>query len=259
MDLLPGFCQGMVRVLISYPFDALKVLSQNNGIKPFENLKNQVAKNPMLFYRGVGIPMLTVSIDRAIQYKYFEKLKSQYNPYLVGIGLGIFSSLLSVPMQFVTSNVLLLSKTEYGSILQYLNQMRKTKKGLSTLFKGYFIELPRSSIATGVYLGTYATLRRRLTTEKDDELPNRLQTTASAIGASWFSWIVVFPLDTTRTLYQVNKTGDSIGRILRSRIEQMGFLSLWRGLSPVLIRTVPSSVGGMLVYETVRSKLLAKK
>ncbi len=259
MDLLPGFCQGIVRVLISYPFDALKVLSQNNGVKPLENLKKEIVKNPLLFYRGVGVPMLTVSIDRAIQYKYFETLKSQYNPYLVGIGLGVFSSLLSVPMQFVTSNVLLLSKTEYGSLFQYMNQIRKTKEGLSTLFKGYFIELPRSSLATGVYLGTYATLRSHLTINRQNNAPNQLQTTVAAVGASWSSWIVVFPLDTLRTLYQVDKTNASLAEILKLRLKQMGVLSLWRGLSPVLMRTVPSSVAGMIVYETVRSKLLANE
>src|SRR5512143_578849 len=158
MDFIPGFCQGVVRVLISYPFDVVKVFSQNNGHRPWTNFQQHVRANPTIFYRGAAVPMLTVSLDRAIQYKYFEQYKSQFNPYAIGAALGIFSSLLSVPMQFITSNVLLLSKTEYGSLAGYLaSQLRQ--KGFLSLYKGYSIEVPRSALATSIYLGTYGTLR----------------------------------------------------------------------------------------------------
>jgi len=255
MDLLPGFCQGIVRVLISYPFDAVKVFSQNNGQRPWVNFKQQLRLNPTIFYRGAAVPMLTVSLDRAIQYKYFEQYKSQYNPYAIGAALGVFSSLLSVPMQFITSNVLLLSKTEYGSLANYLrSELRQS--GLFGLYKGYSIEVPRSALATSVYLGTYGTLRQALS-DTDSNVPSPWITTISAIGASWSSWIVVFPLDTVRTLYQVDKhKGQSLAQLTAQRYQQMGLLSFWRGLTPVLLRTAPSSIAGMIVYESVRQKIL---
>lgn len=254
MDLIPGFCQGVARVLISYPFDALKVFSQTNNQRPWVNLKHHIIKNPSIFYRGVGVPLVTVSLDRAIQYKYFEELRSTYNPYLVGAGMGLLSSLLSVPMQFITSNILLMTKSEFGSLPKYITTYLRSN-GLIGLYKGYSIEVPRSALATSVYLGTYGNLRQHLA--QSSNLPTQWETMLYAIVASWTSWIVAFPLDTIRTLYQVDTTGaQSLNKTISQRYRTMGAASFWRGLTPVLLRTTPSSVVGMIVYESVRSRVL---
>ena len=251
MDLLPGFCQGIVRVFISYPFDAVKVMSQANNQKPLENVRQHIYKNPSIFYRGVGIPMITVSIDRSLQYKYFEQFKSRYDPYLLGAAIGVLSSILSVPMQFITSNVLLISKAEYRSMYHYLRTTFQSQ-GFRPLIRGYSLEAPRSVLATSIYLGTYGNLRKAVSSDS----PTPTQTTVSAIGASWSSWICVFPMDTIRTLYQTEKTHTrSISALAIARYREFGLLSFWRGLTPVLLRTAPSSVFGMLAYEFVRKSI----
>lgn len=251
MDFLPGLCQGIARVTISYPFDALKVFCQTNGQTPWRNLRTEFVRNPTIFYRGVGVPMVTVSLDRAIQYRYFEQYRTRFNPYLLGAVLGCFSSILSVPMQFITSNVILTNKSEYGSMSKYLRETI-TSRGIGTLFKGFTVEVPRAALATGVYLGTYGHLREMTKAEFPDS--PMMATSVSAIGSSWSSWITVFPLDTVRTLYQVEKDqSKSLSQIIQQRYSQQGLLSFWRGLSPVLLRTAPSAVGGMIVYEHARA------
>lgn len=253
MDFLPGLCQGIARVTISYPFDALKVFCQTNGQTPWRNLRTEFVRNPTIFYRGVGIPMVTVSLDRAIQYRYFEQYRTRFNPYLLGAVLGCFSSILSVPMQFITSNVILANKSQYSSMSKYLKGTIETR-GIGTLFKGFTVEVPRAALATGVYLGTYGHLRDT-TKGKFPDSP-MIATSMSAIGSSWASWITVFPLDTVRTLYQVEMdSSKSLNQLVQTRYRSQGILSFWRGLTPVLFRTAPSSIAGMIVYEKARSVL----
>jgi hypothetical protein len=63
------------------------------------------------------------------------------------------------------------------------------------------------------------------------------------------TWIVVFPLDTIRTEKQT--TNKSISEILRNR----SLRSLYRGITPVIVRTLPSSATGMYAYEYTKKLL----
>ena len=91
MDFIPGYLQGITRVFISHPFDYVRIYLQTNKSSSITDFfKNHSYKN---LYRGIGIPLITVPIDRAIQFKCYEYLNRNYNPFISGAVCGLISSL----------------------------------------------------------------------------------------------------------------------------------------------------------------------
>lgn len=248
LSFIPGFMNGIVRVTISYPFDVVKTYSQKNGDKPLKNFRHICSRQPSVLYRGVGVTLFTVSIDRSIQYKYFEELKLKYNPYVAGGLMGLISGVLSVPMQSITSNLVLMDKGNYRGIFHYLKNTWRDKT-ISYFFKGYSVDFVRGSISTTIYLGTYGVMRDWC---ENNNLNLWSKTIVSSITAGWTVWIVTYPLDTMRVLYQTTDNKSLIS-LFAERVNSRGIFSLWRGICPVLFRTLPSTVCGMLVYENIRN------
>lgn len=279
MDLLPGITQGITRVLVSYPFDSLKVHSQTNRKRAWDNFHNLLSNNPRALYRGVGLPMVTVSMERAIQYKYFERLKKTHGPFVAGAMTGAGLGIISTPMQAVTSNLVLLNKEQYGGFWDFLRKKWKTE-GSKFFLRGYTVDLSRAILASTLYLGVYGTSRDSWLSQDMNPL---LRTSICASLAGWTTWTVTFPLDTIRTLYQTSNSRNEAARshtslpgallnscepgettkrnnitlsqVVSSRFREAGLRSFWNGITPVLLRTFPSSVLGMIAYEKVRSKI----
>ena len=67
-------------------------------------------------------------------------------------------------------------------------------------------------------------------------------------------WIITFPLDTIRTDYQTTKETNILSLII-NRFNKNGIYSFYRGIAPVLLRTMPSASIGMYVYEYIRKKI----
>ncbi len=214
MDFIPGFIQGLVRVTISHPFEVIKINSQYYQEKPKYIIKHFI-NNPFKIYRGVKYNYLIVGIERSIQYKYYEDFKKKYNTYLSGLMISTPLLLITMPVNTIINNLIINNKI--------------IKTGY---YKGILPEYCRSVLASTIYLGTYGYLR------KDDLSMNNIM--YASIISSYLSWSITYPLDTIRTLYQTNK------------IKDVKISKLWSGISMIYIRTLPSSVCGMLVYEWTR-------
>jgi hypothetical protein len=67
-------------------------------------------------------------------------------------------------------------------------------------------------------------------------------------------------MDTRRTIAMgtAHRTvsANAASALMRSRIQDCGIRSLWRGFGPVALRALPSSGGSMLVYEWVKRMTL---
>ena len=66
MEFIPGYLQGLTRVIISYPFDYVRtnVQSQNN-----ESIHSYIKNNKLSIkdaYRGCTLQLVSVPIDRSV-------------------------------------------------------------------------------------------------------------------------------------------------------------------------------------------------
>jgi hypothetical protein len=240
-NLLPGLCQGITRVTISYPFDVIKVNMQKNVFNSTKEAIINIFKNdPWRFYRGSTFSYISVSLERSLQFYYMEKLNTyNNNPFLNGFCLSLVSSLYNVPAQYLTTNIAL---NNIGT-LKYLKNVFKNN---TNIYKGSGLEIIRNSINSTIFMGTYYTLRNNY---GDTSYITPLY---GAISGT-MCWLITFPLDTIRTDYQ--SSDKNIKTLITNRFKQQGFIGFYRGITPVLIRTVPSSSIGMYVYEKIKKIL----
>ena len=242
---VPGYLQGLVKITLSYPFDTIKVQMQK-GLHPttISTLHNILKTDPYKLYRGSMLPYMIIPVERAIYYRYAEKLNAKYNGFASGLIMGAVSSIYYVPMQYATTNAVLLSQTNYKTNYKNIfNLVYKTN--IKNLYKGFTVELVRSSLTTSIFLGTYMHIR--------DTVQPSPMLLAPLLGpfSSTVSWAIVFPLDTIRTEKQT--TNQSFMTIINNKLKTYGIRSFYRGLTPIIIRTIPSTSLGMYLYEYSRS------
>ena len=240
MDFIPGYLQGITRVFISHPFDYVRIYLQTNKSSSITDFfKNHSYKN---LYRGIGIPLITVPIDRAIQFKCYEYLNRNYNPFISGAICGLISSLFVLPSNFLCNNFILNeNKKKLGKFI--VDEIFK-KNEFKKLSYGYKPELIRSILGTSIYLGTYGNMRNKFGNDGKQSIIN------GAI-AGITVWTITYPLETLKVEQQVNNN-ISLKKIYNERVKKYGFFNLWKGILPIYIRTLPSSIIGMFVYEKSR-------
>jgi hypothetical protein len=241
--LIPGLCQGITRVSISYPFDVVKITMQKQLFKNATSAILFYIKNdPKIFYRGSIISYTTVSLERSVQFYFLEKMNKKFNyPYLNGFILSLGSQLYNIPSQFITTNIVI-------SNLKPLKYIKYLFENKINVYKGSFLEICRGTINSTIFMGTYYQLRNKFGDNSS------LASLYGAISGS-ICWIITYPIDTIRTDYQ-SSNNNNIIKLIKNRYNKYGIISFYRGLTTVLFRTIPSASLGMYVYENVRNYIM---
>src|SRR5579862_7931882 len=106
LPFVPGFCQGVTRVLISYPFDYVRVFLQKDVYKnTTEYIKSNGIRN---MYKGVKYPLSIIPLDRAISFKMYEDLnKKKLNPFMSSLLVSLATCTYNVPLQSINTNYIL--------------------------------------------------------------------------------------------------------------------------------------------------------
>ncbi len=226
-SLVPGFIQGIVRVLISYPFDYIRT---NLQMQYYKSIPDFYKRNDMTFaklYRGLHIPLLTVPIDRSIQFYIFELCnKNKYSPFQSSLGATIISSIYSIPINYLQTNIITNNKFNFKKI------------GIKSLsYRGFYSDLSRAFLSSFFYLSIYGKLRESIPKEKHNYF-------LFGIAASTGMWTLVYPIDTIRVLKQTSNL--SYLDIIKNNVI---IIKLYRGYPLVILRSIPSAGFGMLAYE----------
>lgn len=238
---IPGFFQGITRVTISYPFDVIKVNMQTMHFQSLKNATEFFIKNdPYRFYRGSSLMYTTVSLERSIQFYLLEKLnEKRINPFLSGYLTSILSSVYTIPAQYVSTNIAI---NKEKNLHNYIRKLYNTK---TNVYKGYMLETFKTQIGSTLFTGSYFTLRNMFGEN------NYVSPFYGGIS-SIFLWSIIYPIDTIRTEYQTNNI--SVKQIIKNRVH-IGLKSFYKGYSSVLVRSIPSSTLGMIVYEKIKNYL----
>ena len=245
MDLIPGFIQGLTRVTISYPFDTVKIYMQKNVYNnTYDTVKNIIKTDPKIFYRGSSITYTIIPIDRSLQFYLAERYKNKINLFVMSCGLGVLTTLYNLPLQYLTANIVLEKKENYQNIKTFIKRIE-----FKNLYKGISVELPKTVVSTGSYMGSYYYLRENF--NKENSLYK-----APIIGiiSSFICWSIIFPFDTIRNDLQTTKN-INLKNLIIERYKKHGLFNFYKGITPVFIRTIPSSAFGMLAYETTRNTI----
>lgn len=247
LTLIPGYCQGVTKVIITYPCDVIKIKLQTNTYpNMYLCIKDLLKNNPKIFLRGISIPLIVFPIDRAISYKIYEDLnKQRINPYISAFIGGITSSIFNVPMQYITTNAIHMSREQYQGITHLILDRIKSK---NNLFRGYTLDTSRAVFGSTIFLGTYGNLKNKLP-------DTNIYTIASSMISISITWLITFPLDLIRVNQQITKN-TSIYELIEKTYRCGGLRGFYRGLNIVLMRSIPATVAGMMVYEKIKKSIM---
>jgi hypothetical protein len=235
MELLPGLCQGIVRVAVSYPFDYIRTNLQTQRYSSFHDYYKNNNITLRNIYRGVTLPLVTVPVDRAIQFSIFERMNKS-TPLLVSSALSsVVSAIYSVPANYLATQIITQHKAlTANTVLQFI---KSTKQ-----YTGFRVELLRSFFGAMTYITLYGGLRNNIQQKYHNYF---LFGVLSSIG----SWSILYPLDTLRVIKQTSL------KAYPEIMKTMKISQYYKGFSIVLLRSVPSAGLGMVTYETVKRKL----
>lgn len=222
MELLPGFVSGLSRVIISYPFDYIKCHIQTNKSIDFKILKLHN------LYKGCLVPLLTVPLDRAITFYLYEKLKSmEYSKITSSLIVNIISCIYNVPIQVYNLNYILKDST----------------KNLKP-YRGANIEYIKNILGGTIFLYSYDSLKRFFTDE-------RYQGLVCGSLASIINWSIIYPIDTIKVLIQTNFNNKQYS-IIKDRLVKENIKGMYKGISWMYMKSVPSASIGMMMYEVTK-------
>jgi hypothetical protein len=236
IELIPGFVQGMIRVLVSYPFDYIRTNLQTAQYKTGMDFVNHVNLSPVKAYKGVMVPLCTVPIDRSINFYIFEECKKRN---LSAIYSGFIStslcSIYFVPINHFSTKVVLSNKPVRDMWMDF-KQFRSLH-----FFRGFAPDITRNFLASFLFMSCYGTLRDTIPKEQHNYL-------LFGVASSISSWTITYPLDTIRVLKQH-------GASSYLSIVKNNYRNLYRGFSLILMRSLPSAGVGMFAYEYTKKQL----
>ena len=205
---IPGFTMGIVRSTISHPFEMLK-------------LKTQMGINENIFknlYKGLHLSIISNSIERGIQFYYFDKFKKNNNIFISSLYSSLISTSISLPY-----NIILLKK----NILKDTIHVDR-----SILFKSGMLEYKRNILGSTIFLYSYDTF-------KNNNIPFQIAGVLSSI----IVWGITYPIDNIKN------------QIIAKQKIYYNLPFLYRGIQYPIFRSVPSAIIGLYVYEYLNNYL----
>jgi hypothetical protein len=206
---IPGFSMGITRAIISHPFEMLKLKKQMNITKNFYSG----------LYKGIHLSILSNSIERGIQFYWFEEFKKKFsNNLYASLLASLISTSISLPY-----NIVLLRKN-------ILNQSHILNN--NSLYKSGLLEYSRNITGSTIFLYCYDYF-------KTEKYPIYV----SSILSSFIVWGITYPIDNIKN------------QIIANNKLQFNLLYLYRGIQYPFIRSIPSSTIGFYVYEYLNNTL----
>lgn len=133
-------------------------------------------------------------------------------------------------------------------------------EGITSLWSGLPPTLVMAVPATVVYFTTYEQIKVGLGHSYNTPVNTWWVPVLAGSSARIFAATVISPLELIRTKLQSEQlTYRQVHEAVRRMLRTDGFLSLWRGLSPTLLRDVPFSALYWLSYETMKGKVLKER
>ncbi|CAG9835186.1 unnamed protein product [Diabrotica balteata] len=259
-------CWGVAGVFVGHPLDTVKVNLQTQcAVNPqyrgtVHCIKSLMAKEGIKgIYRGVTSPVVGVATLNAVVFgvyanvqKYSRNPESLSSHAVAGAAAGLFTSVISSPMELVKSRMQVAGTQAGKNPLDCLLRIYKQRKLLG-VFQGYGITLIRDVPAFTTYFVSYEYLART----EEGQVPSSATILFAGGTAGVISWIIPYPLDVLKSKIQVDgmtsKQYSGLYDCFKKTVNTEGYRSLYRGMTPTLIRAFPvNAVTFFVVTWTMR-------
>lgn len=271
---LCAYAASMWAIGVGFPLDSIKTRQQTHKYRSVWNCVVDTHRSEGIrgFYRGIVAPLVSSSVVRALSVSvynyalpYTSKLAfSVYAPpkdhghspdalvrripvaFLAGVCAGTSCTMLGCPFEFtkLASQIDgLVRQQPPQSTFQVAKKLVKIQ-GIKVLYSGWKYHMLRDALGSGIYFTVYETIKSAF----GDMLGPGAIAAGGALAGSC-SWILIYPLDTYKSMIQRDLYARAVGaNIVQARkrsLLQMYSRRMYRGLSVSLVRT---SVMGMMFF-----------
>ena len=280
-DLLAGAAGGVCECLSGHPLDTVKVRMQTGVAGPGATVWGTfrgiaAAEGLRGLYRGVSSPLAGLVLINAAMFSSYEAACAQLGAsdadalgmtFAAGCTSGAFTTCVESPVDLVKV------------------QLQRERAGQTRLYSGYFDcvrQIWRVGGARGAFQGASATLLRNVPAQGFHFVA--YEATLSALDgrpsdggsvASWTVlvsgsmagltlWISTYPLDVLKSMLQAQplvrheREFAGLGDCARQTLLRQGVRGLFAGLSPCVVRSVPSTAACFWGYETAAEMLRSR-
>jgi len=283
-DTIAGGAGGICLVIVGHPLDTIKVRFQTMQGKLYSGVidcatKIFRAEGIRGLYRGMMAPLLTITPMYSLcffGYSVGKQIFTTEETYrnlsftdLMKIGLagatsGFFTTPILAPMERVKCILQIQNmhppkpgEVRFKGSKDLAAHILKTG-GITSLNRGYCATNLRDSLASVAYFSVYEYLKRKFTPE-GKRGPSVLGTLMAGGFAGMANWVPAIPVDTLKSRLQTAPEGkypngirSVAAEIFQSQGLGRGFLTLYSGIKPVMIRAFPANAACFLGYETAK-------
>ncbi|XP_042751083.1 mitochondrial 2-oxodicarboxylate carrier isoform X2 [Lagopus leucura] len=248
-QIAAGGSAGLVEICLMHPLDVVKT-------------------RLLGFYKGILPPILAETPKRAVKFFTFEQYKkllgySSLPPGLAfavaGLGSGLTEAVVVNPFE-VVKVTLQANRNSFAeqpsSFVQAQQIIRTDGLGLRGLNKGLTATLGRHGVFNMVYFGFYFNVKNILPVNKDPNL-EFLRKFGIGLVSGTIASIINIPFDVAKSRIQGPQPvpGEikyrTCLKTMATVYKEEGFLALYKGLIPKIMRLGPGGAVMLLVYEYV--------
>lgn len=282
-NFIAGGAGGVCLVITGQPLDTIKVRLQTQTVKPGESplysgtldcakktIKHEGFRG---LYKGMATPLIGISPIYAICFFGFgvgKKLQTT-DPdqeltlpqlYNAGMLAGVFTTVIMTPGERIKCLLQIQAgdpkSKKYNGAVDCAKQIYKEEGLFRGLYRGTAATLLRDVPASGAYFMGYEMLLRQLTPEGESRAhlsPLRILLAGGSAGI--LNWIVAIAPDTLKSRFQTAPPGTYTGvrDVFQQMVRQEGITSLFKGLTPVMLRAFPANAACFLGYEVTMNAL----
>jgi len=128
------------------------------------------------------------------------------------------------------------------------------------IMRGYWVTVAREIPAYAGFYAGFEFTKRRFQKSYGPQIPFWALLTSGATGGLAY-WLACYPLDVVKSRVQLRATPPTgtpvqyIAHELKAIVSESGFVGLYRGLSPSLLRTIPAAASTFAAFELTREYL----
>lgn len=274
-ELLAGSVGGAAQVLVGQPLDTIKTRAQvaPRGMfkGPLDILSRTLRNEGFLaLYKGMASPLIGVAGVNSLLFASYGISKRIISPYpelslketaLAGAMAGAANSVLASPVEMFKVRM----QGQYGGkddkrLRVVVSEMWKEYGFRQGIMRGFWITVVREIPAYAGFYAGFEFSKRNFKKVYGEKLPAWALLLSGSTGGIAY-WLACYPLDVIKSRIQLRATPpvgspiQYIGHEMRMIVAESGWKGLLRGLSPSLIRSVPSAASTFLAFELTREYL----
>ncbi|XP_054156847.1 mitochondrial ornithine transporter 1-like [Oppia nitens] len=274
---MAGLTGGVANVMVGLPFDTMKVKMQTFPhlyTNTMDCIKQTIKKDSWRgLYAGTG-PALAASLsENSVLFGAYglcqqmvchlrQTTSCQPIDYAIaGFFAAFFSSFALCPTELIKCKLQALRETGLNTHIGPIQLTRQILQveGIAGMYRGLTATIAREMPGYFCFFGGYELAKKFLlvnTEPTDVKSLGLLKTTIAGSFGGMCLWSAIFPIDVVKSRIQIGGSGKSFTVLMADIVRREGLTALYKGLTPTLVRTIPSSGALFVAYENTKHLLM---